>query len=218
MPIIHKHKLIFIHVPRTGGTSINKYFEDTHCFDEHKLDVRSVNFHIMYGLYKTPKETFELDHLDYSDLQKFCPEQVFSSYKKFAIVRDPLERLYSDFGRIKLRGDKRLFDAKDMTFDQFVLEVEKIFHRGLDKLGHFKKSHLLPQVNFVPNGKGIHILRFSHLGEDWNNFRRLHDLPELELPHSNKSAKGNKHIIASDETISIVKEIYKDDYKAFFNI
>ncbi|MEL0633151.1 sulfotransferase family 2 domain-containing protein [Pseudoalteromonas carrageenovora] len=218
MPVIHKNKLIFIHIPRTGGTSINKYFEETGAFGEHKLNVKNENFHIMYGLFKTQKETFELDHLDYLGLKSFCPEVIFDSYKKFAIVRDPLERLYSDFGRIKLRGDRRLFDATDLNFDSFVVEVAKLFDRGLDKLGHFKRSHLIPQVNFVPKDSDVSILRFSNLIEDWNTFRDEHELEKRDLPHSNKSKKVGSKPIISDTTVKLVKDIYQEDYKILFNL
>lgn len=215
MPIIHSEKLIFIHIPRTGGTSINQYFLENKYFKEHTLNVKEPNFHIMYGLYKSPCQTYELDHLDYYDLKKFTPEPVFKDYNKFAIIRDPVDRLYSDFGRIKLRNDKRLFNTENMNFDEFVEEIAKIFENGLNKLGHFKRSHLIPQINYVPDNDDVEILKFENLSSDWDKFCKGHKLNNLKLPHKNKSNKSKP--VISAHTKSIIEEIYRDDYNLLFN-
>lgn len=209
--------MIFIHVPRTGGTSVNQYFEENGLFGEHNLNVKDFNFHIMYGIFKSEGQTFELDHLDYKGLQSFLPKNVLSTYKKFGIVRDPAKRLLSDFKRIKQRKDRRLFDAQFMDFDDFVLNIAKLFDKGLGEVGHFKKSHLLPQLDFIPNEKNIEILRFENLQNDWRKFVLENNLPIKDLPHKNKTTKppSESEYKISAKSLSIIKEIYRKDYQEY---
>jgi len=70
--INHKHKFLFIHIPRTGGSSIESQFN-----------------------YKENKEKNK--HWTLSDWKRTLGPEVFDEYFKFAFVRNPWSRAVSDY-------------------------------------------------------------------------------------------------------------------------
>jgi len=69
--ISHKHKFIFIHIPKTGGSSVDYFFTNTY----------------REGGLKTKHRTAQTYKLQF-------PNQ-FSEYFKFTIIRNPWEKCFS---------------------------------------------------------------------------------------------------------------------------
>src|ERR1051325_4646004 len=66
--ISHSHRCIFIHIPKTAGNSVNR--------------------------------VFGVGWQDHKDLQRYrdeLPKETFERYFKFAVVRNPWDRLLSDY-------------------------------------------------------------------------------------------------------------------------
>lgn len=70
--ISHKHNFIFIHIPRTGGTSIEEFF-GTHMW----------------------KDSPDEKHLSAKEAKKLYGEEIWNSYFKFSFVRNPWDRVVS---------------------------------------------------------------------------------------------------------------------------
>ena len=81
MPTVvsHKHKLIFAHIPRTGGTSVFNAIKP-HLGDKDLFD-GPIETHVTMRLLKTCLR----------------PRGALKEYKKFSIVRNPLYRFLSQF-------------------------------------------------------------------------------------------------------------------------
>ncbi len=73
--VSHKHKCIFVHIPRTGGTSIEHAFGVYHDKPSPAL---------VYKKHHTPQEC--MDELG---------AEVWNNYFKFTFIRDPWERMVS---------------------------------------------------------------------------------------------------------------------------
>lgn len=87
MFISHKYKVIFIHIQRTGGSSVTKLFL------EHDADLLE---HIPVDPAKS-----RTMHCFISDIQAAVEPEIFSQYTKFCIVRNPYDRMVSWYFRFK---------------------------------------------------------------------------------------------------------------------
>ena len=114
--ISHKHKCIFIHIPKAAGTSIERVFMDD-------LGLDMDNRHALL-LGKNTNKTMgprRVSHLTAQEMldQHFISQELFDTYFKFAFVRHPVDRLYSIYRYRKF--------SDFMSFDNFILEnVDKI--------------------------------------------------------------------------------------------
>jgi hypothetical protein len=81
MFISHKYKVIFVHIQRTGGNSIQKAFQeaDPDLIETLPLDV-------------SKKRT---KHCFLTDIRDAVDENIFNEYLKFCVVRNPLARMIS---------------------------------------------------------------------------------------------------------------------------
>jgi hypothetical protein len=84
MPISHKHKCIFIHIPKNGGSTIEDYLELTG-------KVRDIDLKIEYNGISAAWR-----HLPGPTIREIYPE-VFEKYYKFAFVRNPYDRVVSEY-------------------------------------------------------------------------------------------------------------------------
>ena len=75
MFINHKHKFIFIHIPKNAGTSIRNSF-NINGYDKQVVSKR-------------------YPHSTCSEIKKYCGDEIWNSYYKFSFVRNPFDRLVS---------------------------------------------------------------------------------------------------------------------------
>lgn len=122
MFISHKYKVIFVHIQRTGGTSILKTFE--------ALDPDLVKILPFNPAKKRTKHCFA------SDIQELIDEEVFTNYAKFSVVRNPFDRMVSWY--LMLKQGMGEGDRNPKVNDQGASV-------GLDYL----KSKLFKVTNFV---------------------------------------------------------------------
>jgi len=184
-----KHQCIFIHIPKTAGTSV--------------LSV------LMQG-------NVLRDHAVFSDFQTVDPVS-FQSYFKFCFVRNPYDRAVSCYEYLKKGGNgggdlyyKDLIEQKFPTFDDFVLNYlnKDIIHQ-----------HVLfkPQYLFIYNYKSElqvdYIGKFEDIEEDFKYISEKIFL-QKKLPDLNKSSKKNYMEYYSN---SLVKEkvnwLYSKDFE-----
>ena len=96
--ILHKYKCIFIHIPRTGGSSIEIALDGIDWFK------------------KRPEEK----HLVASQARKLYGENIWKSYFKFSFVRNPWDRIISLWLRPRI--------GKNRTLKEFVLTYKPLPH------------------------------------------------------------------------------------------
>ncbi|MGY5850386.1 sulfotransferase family 2 domain-containing protein [Salegentibacter sp. F14] len=143
--ISHQHKTIFIHIPKTGGSSIYKFFHP-----DVPLIPDTPNYNIHYGW--CPKRKFYLQHATAFQLLDtgLISKEIWNKYFKFTIVRNPWDRSYSDY-----LWAMRTSAIKD-SFRNYITaggDFEKIFSNQ-DHPG-YKGDHLKQQKDFFEE-KGIY--------------------------------------------------------------
>ncbi len=194
--INHKHKFLFIHIPKTAGRSIEKYFHSVGIYADDEA-----------GKYKDVTgsqydETLIEPHLLPQDYLDIYGESILS-YFWFCFVRNPFERAVSEYF---YSLDKKLINS---SFEQF-LEKKEIKN-------YTYKNHELKQLDFILNEKKIFdfIGRFENFKPDFNLLLKKLDLPYKDCPHINQSNHVNYRNYYNEKTRNFISVYYKEDLSYF---
>lgn len=188
MPVCHKRKIAFIHIPKTGGQSIIRMFD-------FETDISHFYGH------------FSLNQLE----NKINLKDFF----KFSFVRNPFERLLSDFSfRPKNGPFFQTIKLKKYTFDCF---VHKLYEYQLINLTHFdtEKANLNPQYTFFENENKLDFLgRFENFTNDLQSLLQRYNIKK-PLCHANKTNHTNYKNYYTLSTKKIVESMYEEDLNKF---
>jgi Sulfotransferase family len=103
MLVSHRHKFIYIKTIKTGGTSVESYFEPFCMGDGEWSQVHFRDEYVsQYGIigYRglTPPQTITWwNHMPSTSILKLVGEEIWSSYFKFCVVRNPYEKAVSAY-------------------------------------------------------------------------------------------------------------------------
>jgi hypothetical protein len=189
--INHKYKFVFIHIPKTGGRSIEKYLLDKNIHSDDLVDKFSDN-------------TIINPHLTINDYINIYGDEILS-YFWFCIVRNPFDRIVSEYF---YSFTKKLTSS---SFEDFV--------KNFEFESKTYKNHELKQTDFIKNNKKQFdfIGRFENLEESFHKIAdRMLDFDKRNFPHENKS-KGKSHYreYFSPPTYNLINEYYGEDILNF---
>jgi hypothetical protein len=204
--ISHKHKFIFVHIPKTGGTSIESVFVPN-------AVEKDVSFK-----HSTAKEY----------QKKFNRE--FSEYFKFSVIRNPWDLVaslyhwmwHTDCTTNPWPSKWRSYTHTPLnwTLNEWI-KSEKFMRsnpRGLsvDSPHLFKEEG---QLDWISNDKDTiivdHIMRFETLQQDFDISCNKIGLPQQILPHTNKSHHKPYWEYYDKEAQEIVGQKYHKDITMF---
>lgn len=196
--------LLFIHIPKTGGSSLEFYFSSKFNIP---LSNESLFFFIKddFLLNKNIKINSSLQHMTYNQIVENSKifNIVFDNIKIITIVRNPYERIVSDLFFFKLIKTNT---SKEETLD--------IINKYLITPKY--DNHNIPQYKFITNDKGeiiqnIHILRTESLINDMKNLG-YNDFNIFKNVNSNKV---NYYSYLNNEAIKIINNFYHLDFTLF---
>lgn len=173
MPICDSLKLIFLHVPKTGGSSIEAVLPRLRLLARYTANLPAPQ------------------HYTYRQLVKYFPREM-AQYRKFAVVRNPWQRLVSDYVW------QQMFTKRRLSFLAFVKKIDRISKRcrrwpeQLPPEGvwrPFAVAHFFPQHAYI--GPDVRVLRHETLNKDFVSLCQEWEIPEKPLPHLNKTVHGN---------------------------
>lgn len=188
-------KIVFIHVPKTGGTTIEKWLMD--CCDRFLLFSKSPP----EGLRVTPQ------HLSLNSVRILLDFDV-NTYS-FTIVRNPYDRMESEFfyrkNFLKSFSKKR----KGIDFSKWVIESLK----NVQGNPFYYDNHLQKQCSFL--GEGIDVFKFEDGLE--NIATRIALAIGIDLPvHLGKhKISDRKPVVWSKRAIQQFNEFYQEDFDTF---
>ena len=183
--ISHKHKCIFVHIAKTGGTSIEHVLDPNVKIDQN-LNVKS-----------TGNTKFIGKHWKIVDYKKKRNKDIFDSYFKFTFVRNPWE------SEVSLWKWFQLAKGETISFEKHINRRKK--RMGFTEWMCDKNGNNL--IDFIG--------RFENLQKDFNIVCDKIGIPQRKLPHKNKSNHKHYTEYYNDETRSIVAEKYAKDIKRF---
>ena len=185
--IIEKYKTIFVHIPKNAGTSVETLFKtNTHAWDE-RLFNRHDTIHDI-------KSKLEIN-------DDFRKNERYSEYSKFAIVRNPYDRMVSWYFFYNIRN--LTLHAEDTSFNAFIKDP-LVFNL-------FENTKLLynPQHTWVDDT--VTILKYENLKKELNELFGM----EIDLPTVNKTKHKHYLDYYNQELLDIVYNKYKQDFEKF---
>jgi len=226
--ISHRHKCVFIHIPKCGGQSIETIFLREHglSWDERESLLLRANRDPGAG----PPRLAHLTCSEYLEHGYISPEAFFS-YTVFSVVRNPykrIESLYRYFGYDRSRA-----------FSKFVTEILAADLEG--RKGRF--WFVRPQYDYLVDADGRiridHLIRLEDLRERLPDLLERLGIRATDIPHVNRSADKRRveswrntlrralrgafvglrgpggGVYWDAESIGIVNKYYRQDFRAF---
>ena len=199
MPISYTHKAIFIHIPKTAGTSIEKVLGIGGI--QHKA-LRSHKITNVDGIRCAPQ------HLTCSMLK----ENEFSkphweNYFKFSFIRHPYTRVLSEYFWVKGKTKKGI-EFKSNDFTDFL----NTYYKRLDS------DHKLSQYDYLTiNGTlAIDFVgKFETLNDDFEKIKNKLNLSS-SLPHTHKSSNKIEYLsVISQKQKNKIYKLYEKDFFFF---
>jgi len=208
MPYFHNDNInvLFIHIPKTGGTSLEFYFSVKYNIP---LDSKSLYMFLDNETILKNNLTINssLQHLTYQNIIKHKDFFNINENKLeiITIVRNPYERIISDLFHLKLINiDSSLEDVYNIIKNTYI-------NKNID-------NHSTPQYLFITNNNkqlipNIKILKTESLTNDMTNLGYV----DFNLKvHSNcYNKKLNYYSYLNNDSIKLINNFYHWDFTLF---
>lgn len=187
--ICRKEKYIFIHIPKTAGSSIEKALVTPDC-----------------ELLSNQREKgLVLNHLTINEAIKnnFISLEELKSFFVFAFVRNPWDRIVSDIFYLNF-----LPEFKHKTFPEKVR-----IYCEMDNYG----NHIVPQVDFFKDYWQYvdFIGKFENLQQDFDHICTILKKSQINLLHNNKTRHPPYFKLLTPELIDLIRIKYQQDILKF---
>ena len=190
MILSHLHKFIYIAVPKTGTTSVQKQLEST--------NIKGIRIFNLVGHEGWTTEDRFRKHIPVVDLKNHINK--FDQYFKFGFSRNPWDLMVSWYAY--RQRPNALISTRGMSLSEFI-----------------KKTDMGMQHTYFFDEIGNNLMDFigktENLQEDLNIICDKIGIPNQQLPHKNKSKHKHYTEYYDDETRQIVAEKYAKDIEYF---
>jgi hypothetical protein len=216
MLVSHSNKFIFVKTSKTAGTSVEVFFE-RFCFPNgewsfsHSREEYVNNDTGIVG-FRGVKKGNEVyyNHMPAKELALKLSKEVWKSYFKFTVVRNPFDKMISAFFHFEKSQNPDKYSMDNLTdiqrFRNWVNDGGKILDRDI----------------YLINGKVAvdYFIRFESLNEDIETVCQklqldydLADLPTLKSEHRDRTIKLKDFYDTPTE--KIVRELFKFEIEYF---
>ncbi len=217
MPVHPNHRVVHLHIPKTAGTQVGDIFAE--------LGDMSWEREHWYGTTVIDGRHVELQHLSLVELREFSHRE-FDSYHTFAVVRDPYQRLISEYHwRHRSRGLDPLVVRPVDTFEELVASIPWDLDHNWSRYAALADgphanllTHLRPQWQSVCDSAGrrdpaVQIVHFERLGEELTPLLQRWHVPVA--PPWHHRAPRNLAEYFTPETMAVVNRVYAQDFEWF---
>ena len=188
-------KLMFIHIPKTAGTSVEAYGKKNKIkWGRHIKYPRPIK-KINTPYWHIPPKYFKKQNSPYKDK------------KLFAIVRNPYDRIVSEYKYRKEIFTKNKKKTNKNDLNKFIHGIESKYKKNKFCLD----GHLIPQNEFIDSNTIV--LKLENLDKEFPKLMKEYGYPEEILPKSYKTSKNVSKKDLDKKSINIINKIYHQDFK-----
>ena len=205
--ISYEKQCIFVHIPKTGGTSVENaiWGRDLDCRTERDLWMGAVR--PGYNKYQTGG----LQHLLASQISQEVGSDVFDRFFKFSFVRNPWSKTVSQFCYARTRKDLMKFIGMSRWTS---------FRRYLDLIQETEHVQSYEQWRFIVDSEGNRLVdfvgRFEEIDADFAKVAGRIGMSGTALPHDRRRKhKKDFRTYYNSTTVDKVAEIYCRDIEMF---
>jgi hypothetical protein len=194
---IKEKKVLFIHIPKTGGISIGTILK--------KYDMNVVDI---------------VGHQNFKDCIKYVnPDKVFT------VIRNPWDWRSSWYHYLK--GDhnghksghvSECNQVSAQNFDEHIKWISKADENSFTSTNYHGESYKLfikSQLSYIEGCDDVDVIRFEDLKNSFESFMSSIGVKIKFNTHVNSSQHKNYKDNYSSESIKLVSELYADDIKEF---
>lgn len=235
MPFFPKSKVIYVHIPKTGGSSVEQVLAEKEGIAQWPLHSKIPGPHRIYlfgpstslSSYPLPSLAHHsLQHCTWAELQVLLKDKDLSDCTVVATLRDPLSKIVSEikFQMTHFRLFPGMPSFKEMgraPFEVFRNRFNELVWAKLEAFKtnpHLDDNHWLPQVEFLKGSDGTidPKIQCVHLSSLSKGMEKIFG-PSFVLPHTQKSKKihpgHGPDELFEEELIKEVKRVYKEDFE-----
>lgn len=209
MPIFNQSQTLFIHIPKTGGTSIEKQLYEL----EDPADRYSIQSYFSTDINSQKLRNYSLQHYTFKDFILIMGEDKIKTYHKIVcVVRNPFDRMVSEYYYYSNV-------IKKVSLDEFTVDELKVKFEKFCKMcfaGHvYNDNHHAPQYKFIVNQGGkidprIQILKFESLGTDFESI--------FNCPLKYHELRSNRKLACQEYYTSTSQKLVADYYHSDFSL
>ena len=207
-----RHKFLFVHIAKTGGTSIRSALNYYKWADPYRIPLficsKLSGFTHHRIACKLPR------HAKAIAAYEMLPKELFDELFKFAFVRNPWDLQVSSYHHINRERPQLLEGIEDFeTFLRWKLSSDRKYHYIIDTSIELQSDYLIDlKGNIIVD----YIGRYEHLYDDFSDICKKIGISDLQLPHKRK-AQGRKNYqeYYNEETVQLVAEYFRKDIEMF---
>jgi hypothetical protein len=223
MPISIPKKLMFVHIPKTGGQTVLRYLK----FEKNYKNFYGKKKHIREDT-KHGKKTIsgiEYSHYTLNLYKKYLNLKEFKY--SFSFVRNPFDRLVSEF-HWRIRSGISFWPLLniELNLNNFEMFVQKLseYKMSYSEENLILECHYYPQTKFIfldsyfknnkKNAKVEFIGRFENFEEDLKKIGSIYNIDHV-MPWKNYTVHENYKSFYNAHTKKLVEKIYETDLNNF---
>lgn len=197
-------RFLFVHVPKTGGTSVAR------ALDPWVVHPPLTPWNKLMSRFRWQRDPAKVRlrvHGSLADAYAALPRDFADSLFKFGFVRNPWDRLVSEYSFILARDNHpRHQEVKKLPDFAAYLRYERERARGRSQARMLKAPAGRPPIDFVG--------RFENLADDFAQVCAQMGV-DAELPHLNRTKHRDYREFYDEATCDYVADAWADEIQAF---